>query len=187
MNKIMLAVSCVALLAVVAASRAQEMPKMPEPQKEHQWLRQFVGDWENEGEATMPTEPVQPAMKFKGTETARQLGGFWLIADGKGEMMGTPMQTILTLGYDADKKKYVGTWVDSMSGHLWKYEGTLDPTGKTLTLNTEGPCPLYPGKTFKFKEVVEFKTPDHKVFTSSMQKEDGTWQQMVTINSRRKR
>jgi hypothetical protein len=195
MTKSILAGCCVALLALAAVAQTQtqtqtqtpmpEMPKMPEPQKEHAWLKQLVGEWENEGN----TEAVQgmPAMTFKGTETARQLGGFFVVTEGKGEMMGTQMQSLLTLGYDSDKKMYVGTWLDSMSHHLWKYEGSVDASGKTLTLNTEGPCPLAPGKILKFKEVLELKSPDHKVFTSTVELEPGKWQKMVTVNSRRKK
>ena len=29
-------------------------------------------------------------MKFKGEEQSRMIGGFWLVAENKGEMMGMP-------------------------------------------------------------------------------------------------
>lgn len=37
-----------------------------EPQKEHQWLQQLVGEWTYEAEATM--ELGQPPSKFEGSE-----------------------------------------------------------------------------------------------------------------------
>ena len=158
---------------------------MPVPVKEHEWLQQFVGEWE--GEAEIHMEPGKPPVKSKGSETVRRLGGFWIISEGKSDMMGAPFNHVLTIGYDPDSKKYVGAWVDSMTSHLWKYEGTVDPTGKVLTLETEGPCPQKPGKLSKFREVTEFKSKDHRVFTSSMQGEDGKWTTLVTGNSRRKK
>ena len=158
---------------------------MPAPVKEHEWLQRFVGEWEGEAEIYMT--PGQPPMKSKGTETARMLGGFWLIAQGKSEAMGQPFQHVLTLGYDTESNKYVGTWVDSMSGYLWKYEGTVDPSGKILTLESEGPCPMKPGQLSKFREVTEFRSDDHRVFTSSILGDDGKWQTVLTVNSRRKK
>jgi len=38
-----------------------------EPQKEHAWFKQLVGDWTMEGEALMG--PDQPPMKSKGFPT----------------------------------------------------------------------------------------------------------------------
>ena len=73
-----------------------------------------------------------------------------------------------------------------MSSYQWKYEGTTDAAGKILTLETEGPCPLAPGKLLKFKEVTEIKSEDHKVFTSSVQGEDGKWTTMVKVDFHRK-
>lgn len=162
---------------------AQEMPEMPKPQSEHKWLQQFVGEWESEMECNM--SPDKEPMKNKMTEKARSLGGFWLVSEGTGEAMGAPFTSILTLGYDPGKKKFIGTWVDSMMGQMWKYEGTLAADGKTLTLNTEGPCPMQGGKVCKFKEVIVLQDENHKTFTSSMQGEDGTWTTIVNAKSTR--
>ena len=76
-------------------------------------------------------EPGKPAIKSKGTESTRTLGGFWAVSEYKGDFMGTPFAGVMTVGYDAEKKKYVGTWVCSMCDRLSKYEGSVD--GKTLT------------------------------------------------------
>ncbi len=178
-------------VALFSASRllvAQDAAQyeMPQPTAEHQWLQQFVGEWETETDVT--GMPDHPPMKGKGTETVRSIGGFWVIGEGTGSMEGVPgnMIGIITLGYDVSKQKYVGTWIDSMTGILWVYEGTVDAARKTLTLHSEGPCPFKPGLV-KFKETVEFKSADHRVFTSSFQNDDGSWTQMLTVNHRRKK
>ena len=174
-------------LFVVGASqaRAQETPEFPQPQKEHEWLQQFVGEWETEAECTIA--PGQPPIKCEGVEKAEMLGGFWMTARGQSEMMGMKISSVLTIGYDPEQEKYVGSWIDSMSSYLWHYAGSVDKSGKALTLLTEGPCHLRPGEVCKFKEVVEFKSADERVFTSSVQGEDGEWTTFVTVKYRRKK
>lgn len=178
-----------AILAVVSVvstvSMAQEAPQMPAPQKEHEWLQQLVGEWESEAEASFG--PDQPPIKCKGTEKIRSLGGFWILSDSQGEVMGTTMRSQMTLGYDTKKKKYVGTWVDSMTDYMWHYEGTLDESGKILTLEAEGYSYLNPTELAKFKDVIELKDKDHKVLRSSMQMPDGKWVNFMTGNYTRKK
>jgi hypothetical protein len=89
---------------------------------------------------------------------------------------------MLTLGYDARKGKYVGTWIDSMGGSLWEYEGALDATGKILTLETEGACPTTPDTLTRFREEIELKGPDRRHFTSFMLGDDGQWITAITID-----
>jgi hypothetical protein len=105
----------------------------------------------------------------------------------KGDVMGTSVEARLTLGYDPKKKKYVGTWIDSMTNFMWNYEGSVDDTGKILTLNTEGPGFQGGDKLTKFKEVIEIKNKDERTFTSSMQGADGKWTQLMSVKYRRKR
>jgi hypothetical protein len=172
-----------ALIVAALASVPQDAPQPPEPQKEHEWLQQLVGEWETEGEAL--TEPDKPPVKTKGTESNRSIGGFWVQGEHKGDFFGTPFTGIVTLGYDAGKKKYIGTWIDSVLPHLWKYEGTLDAAGKILTLETEGPG-HEAGKMAKYREAIEVKSKDHKVLTSATEK-DGKWVSYLTVNYRRKK
>ncbi len=170
----------VTLLAGAVVVRAQ-----PAAQKEHEWLRQLAGEWEYDTEASL--EPGKPPVKIKGTASARTVGDFWVVAEHKATLFDAPFTGIMTLGFDGQKKKYVGTWIDSMHGHILHYEGTVDVAGKTLTLLTEGPNPNAPGKLCKFKEVIEFKSTDHKILTSSLQGEDGKWDAFMTVNYRRKK
>jgi len=139
--------------------------EMPGPVKEHELLQKFVGEWESEGEAFMA--PGQPPTKLKGAESSRLIGGFWFVAQIKSTVPDFPYEQILTIGYDPAKKKYIGTVIDSMTSHLWQFEATFDVTGNILTWETEGPVPS-PQTPSKFREVTELKSPDHKVFTSSI-------------------
>lgn len=178
MKKIAIASLAVALLSGAAVLGAQDVPK------ESRLLQQIVGEWEYDSEAIF--EPGKPAMKSKGTESVRAVNSQWVIAENRGTIFDTPFTGIMTLGYDAEKKRHVSTWIDSMHGHMTHSEGTLDEAGNTLTLLAEGPNPAAPGKRCKLKDVIELKSKDHKVFTSSMQEEDGQWVTFLTVNYRRK-
>ncbi|HEX8295971.1 MAG TPA: DUF1579 domain-containing protein [Chthoniobacteraceae bacterium] len=170
---------------VSEAKAEQPMPEMPVPAKEHAWLERFVGEWETSAEICC--NPAEPPMLCAGTETAAMLGGFWLVARGSSEMGKMPFESVLTLGYDPKRGKYVGTWIDSMTSHLWQYEGTVNAAGNILTLDTEAEFPGAPGKLSRFKEVTEFKSDDHRIFTSSIEGENGEWRTTVTVNYRRKK
>jgi len=155
-----------------------------EPQKEHQWLQKFVGEWTYESE--IPAEPGQPSQKYAGTESVRALGDIWVLCEGRGEMPGGEMgTTLMTLGYDPQKKRFVGTFIGSMMASLWLYDGALDATNKVLTLDSEGPSFSDEGKTAKYKDVIEFKSDDHRVFSSSFLGDDGKWNQFMTAHYRR--
>jgi hypothetical protein len=159
---------------------------MAKPQQEHQWLHKLVGEWTYEGEAMM--EPGKPPHKFSGTESVRSLGGLWILAEGEGEMPGGAAATmLLTLGYDPQQKQYVGTWIGSMMTHLWVYEGALDAAERVLTLDAEGPNMATEGKMAKYKDVIEFKSDDHRVLTSQMLGDDGKWRGVMTANYWRKK
>jgi hypothetical protein len=155
-----------------------------EPQKEHLWLHRLIGAWTYEADCSMG--PDQPPAKSTGSETVRSLGGLWVLCEGQGEMPGGgPATTIMTLGYDPQKRRYVGTWVGSMMTHLWAYEGELDAAAKALTLTAEGPSMTAEGKTAKYRDVIEFKSDDHRVLTSHLLGDDGQWHQFMTASYRR--
>src|SRR5918992_535911 len=162
-----------------------EPMKQAEPQEEHQWLQKLVGEWSLEAEMTMA--PGEPPKKTTGTESVRSVGGLWVVAEGQGEMPdGGAGTSIMTLGYDPQKKQYVGTWIGSMMTHLWIYEGSLDAGERVLTLNSEGPSMSGDGTLAKYQDVIELKSDDHRILTSRMPGEDGKWQVFMTAHYRRK-
>jgi hypothetical protein len=157
-----------------------------EPQKEHHWLQKLVGEWTYETDCSMG--PDQPPGEFTGTESVRSLGGVWVLCEGQGEMPGGgAATTIMTLGYDPVKKRYVGTFIGSMMTNLWVYEGELDVAGKVLTLDTDGPSFTAEGKMAKYKDVIEFKSDDHRTLSSNCLGDDGKWHSFMTANYRRKK
>jgi len=163
----------------------QQSPMQAEPQKEHRWLHKLVGEWTYETEA--PAEPGKPSEKWTGTERVRSLGGLWILAEGQGQMPGGGAATmIMTLGYDPQKGRYVGTWIGSMMTYLWVYDGELDAAERVLTLNAEGPHMATEGKMAKYKDVIELASDDHRVLTSHVLGDDGQWQQFMRVDFRRK-
>jgi hypothetical protein len=160
------------------------MPDFPKPRPEHDWLHQLLGEWETE----MACGPgsSESGIKSKGTERVWSIGDLWIVAESKSEVMNKPMTSVLTLGYDLERKRYVGTWIGSSTAYLWHYTGSLDQSGRVLTLETEGPCPHSTSSVAKFKEVMQVQSKDQRVLTSSMQALDGRWVPILTINYRRK-
>jgi Protein of unknown function (DUF1579) len=155
------------------------------PQKEHQWLDRLIGKWTYESECIMG--PDQPPSKFKGTEVVRSLGGVWIIAEGEGEMPdGSLGKTIMTLGFDPQKDRFVGTFIGSMMTHLWPYNGSLDADEKILTLDSEGPN-FSESAIAPYQDIIEFVGDDHKILTSKILMDDGTWNHFMTAHYHRQK
>ena len=94
----------------------------------------------------------------------RSLDGTWVLVEGEGEMPGGggPATTVMTLGYDPQKKRFVGTWIGSMMTHLWIYDGELDASGRVLTLESEGPKmdaegKLVEGQVAKYRDIIDLR------------------------------
>ena len=79
----------VVLFGTVGLVCAQDPPQFPGPEQEHQWLQKFVGDWITESKGIMG--PDQPPLECSGTLASHMVGGFWVINEMKGDLMGTPM------------------------------------------------------------------------------------------------
>lgn len=154
------------------------------PQKEHQWLMQLLGEWTYESECSVG--PDQPPMKSVGVDSVRSLGGLWVLCEGRGDMPGGDTgYTLMTLGYDPAKQKFVGSFIGSMMTNQWIYEGQLDATGTTLTLDTVGPSFTDPTKMAMYQDIIEIKSPDHRVLRSQFRSDDGSWHHFMTAHYRR--
>jgi hypothetical protein len=154
-----------------------EKPKL---QREHEWLQQLAGEWRFEAEMTTPDGP--PA-KQQGTESVRSLDGTWVICEMRGT--SSPGDSIMTLGFDPIKGRFVGTFVSSMMTHLWIYNGSLDASGRILTLDSEGPSFDDPAKLAPYQDVIEIKSADERVLSSRTRGADGKWTSFMSAIYRR--
>jgi hypothetical protein len=160
---------------------AQEMP-MPKPGPEHKVLELDAGTWDATVEMFMPGAPP---MVSQGTETSTMgCGGLCLITDFKSTMAGAPFHGHGTATWDPAKKKYVGSWTDSMSAGISVSESTYDPGAKTATGWMEGPDMT--GKVVKTKSVGEYKDANTRVFTMYSTGPDGKEAPSMKITYKRK-
>ena len=151
-----------------------------EPQSEHRWLEKLVGNWTYENEAVMATG--EAPIKSTGTEVVRSLGGLWTIGEGQGAVPdGGIHKSIMTLGYDPAKQRFVGIFIGSMMSHLWIYDGKLDAAGKLLTLDSAGPNFTGDGLA-RYQDLIEFVDDNHRILGSQIQQADGTWNHFMTAH-----
>jgi hypothetical protein len=112
-------------------------------------------------------------------------GGLWQITEFKAELMGQPFEGRGATGYDPSRKKYVGTWVDSMSAGLTQVEATHNPAKNTMTGTMEGTDGAdTPTKT---KQVAEWKDADTRVFTMFVTLPDGNEFPVMKITYKRRK
>lgn len=158
---------------------------LTQPQKEHQWLQQLVGNWTFETECSMG--PDQPTQKFTGRQTVRPMGGFWILCEGEGDVPeGGCNAMLITLGYRTDKSRFVGTFIGDMGDHLWIYDGSLDVGQKILTLDAEGP--KFDGSGMgQYQDIIEIIDPDHYTLSSQILGDDGKWTRFMTAHYHRKK
>lgn len=129
----------VALFVALSLVAANAQAQAPPPGPELDLFKKDVGEWDCVIKAW--SAPGAEPMITKGTETNRMFGGYWLISEFKGNMMGSDFEGRGTYGYDTKKKKYVGTWIDSMGPYMMQTEGTYDKATETLTVAGESPGP----------------------------------------------
>jgi len=167
--------------ALLAGAQQKDLPR---PGKQHEALKQFEGTWD--AVAKFQGEPGKPAMESKGTEIATfGMGGFWLTYEYKGEMNGQPFSGHGAMGYDQQKQKYVGVWLDSMKSGMFHSEGTADAEYKKFTMIVQGYCDAE-GKAMTMKQVFEVKNKDAYVLRFIAPNPDGKETEMGTIEYTRR-
>jgi hypothetical protein len=162
----------------------QQQPPMPKPGPEHELLKNDAGVWDASVE--LNAGPGAPPMSSKGVETnTLGCGGLCLITDFKGELMpGVVFHGHGTTTWDVVKKKYVGSWTDSMAQGLSVGESTWDEAKKQLTGWMEGPDMT--GNVMKMRSVVEYKGSS-RVFTGYAAGPDGKEMQVMRITYTRRK
>ncbi len=169
-------VACWALVTVLAAA-ASANGHMDATAASH--LKKCAGTWD----AVVHIGPETS----KGSETISIIGdGMWLVTDFESTMGGMPFHGHGITGFDTQKKKYTGVWVDSMSPHAMHMEGTLDASGKKMTMIGEAPH-HETGKMVKHTMVETYVDADTREFTMSMPGPDGKAMETMKIVYKRRK
>ena len=153
------------------------------PQEQHRWLEQFVGEWTFEAECV--SGPDQPPSKHTGRTKAYSLGGLWTLFES--EQPGpddSSMKSIITLGYDPQSQKFVGSFVASVMTFFWVYSGTLDSAQRKLVLDATGPR-FDRNEMTQYHDIIELVSKDHWILSSEMLSDDGKWLPFMSSHYRR--
>jgi hypothetical protein len=153
-----------------------------EPQEEHRWLEQLLGEWTVTSEDPTASQPSSAPW----VEKVRSMQGLWVVCEAQGTMPdGNFGQSMMTLGFNPQTKRYVGTWVGSMMTHMWVYDGVIEDDGRTLALNCEGPDFENPGRSARYQDRMTFIDQNHRRLTARVQTESGAWKDIMTADYRR--
>jgi hypothetical protein len=166
------------LIAALAAGislptiQAQEPPK---PGPEHAVFKKMIGNWD--------TTMKMAGAESKGAATYKMaIGGLWLESTFEGDVGGAKFTGRGFDSYDANKKKYVSVWMDSMSTTPMFMEGGFDKDKKSMTMIGEGPG--MDGKATKFRSVTSM--PDDNTIHFDMFMGDTKEPAFTIIYKRRK-
>jgi hypothetical protein len=151
-------------LAMIGTALAQGPQQ---PTAEHKVLAADEGTWDAKVKSFVGGPEAEPLVS-EGKEVNTMLaGGLWMTSRFEGEFGGTKFEGRGQFGFDANKGKYVGTWIDSMSPTISVLEGTYDSQSKTMTYVGEGVGP--DGKTkYTQRMVTVTKDDGSRVFTLYM-------------------
>lgn len=176
--KVFVVVLSLVLFAAVANAQIQ-------PTAEHELLKAMVGEW-NAKMKLYHTPGAEPEVT-ECTETVELLpGGMWVTSRFEGKIMGMPFSGIGTSGYDPTEKKYIGTWVDSMSPYMQTIKGDYDAKTKTMTSISTSRNPLN-GEEITYKEIGREIDDDTRTFEMHMPNEKGEYVKMMEIEYTRKK
>jgi len=124
--------ACIASAMIMLPSDANAQGQMPDPPgPEIDILKNDVGEWDVEIKAW--SDPNAAPTVTKGTESTRMFGGYWTVTNFEGNMMGMDFNGHGVYGYDTKKKKYIGTWIDSLGPYMMQTAGDYDKERFTRT------------------------------------------------------
>ena len=162
----------------MTAEMMANMQKLATPGPQHETLKMMAGKFD--AECTMVMGPGQE-QKSAGVSTNEMvLGGRFLHQSFEGTFMGDKFQGIGLTGFDNQKQKYIGTWMDSMGTMMMVMEGTADASGKVITTTATMQDPGT-GQVVTTRQVVTIVSNDKHTFDMYMPGPDGKEMKCMTI------
>lgn len=152
------------------AAMMKQMMELAQPGENQKLLASLVGNWTTNTKMWMA--PDAPPTQSTGSATRKALmGGRYFTVDFNGtiKMPGADgkLKDMSFMGnsleaYDNVKKKFLATWIDSMSTGIFIAEGDYDPPTQTFTYT--GEYEMVPGAKIKVRQRVKIVDADHNVF-----------------------
>ncbi|HEV7573683.1 MAG TPA: DUF1579 domain-containing protein [Thermoanaerobaculia bacterium] len=137
----------------------EAMMKAATPGDAHKKLGAMAGTFN--ADVKMWMQPGAPPAGGGGlSENTWALDGRWLEQHFTGNFMGMPFSGVGFTGYDNIKKKYVGTWMDTMTTSVMISSGTANADGKSYTFTSSMDDPMT-GKSTPVKETITVIDNDH--------------------------
>ncbi len=117
---------------LAAQGEADPLAKLAAPGEHHQHMQKLAGEWKTTSKMWM--EPGKPPIESTGTmQVVPILGGRFLQSKFHGELMGRAFDGVGIDGYDNQKQKHIGMWIDSMGTMMLSFEGTCSEGGRVTT------------------------------------------------------
>ncbi len=199
MRKILAATALIAFTATLAVAAdkpkksaadmekagMEAMMKAATPGDAHKKLTPMVGTFD--ATVKMWMKPGVPPAESGGVSTnSWALDGRWVEQRYSGTFMGAPFSGIGFTGYDNIKKKYVGTWMDTMTTSMMVSSGKSAADGKSYTFTSSMDDPMT-GKPAAIKEKLTVVDDDHHTLEMWSPGPDGKSYKMMEITYSRKK
>lgn len=149
----------------------EEFKRMMEygtPGEGHARLEPLVGTWRDESRWWMSpdAEPVvsKGTSEYKWTMDKRYIQqDMYGEAENKGPY-GEPFHGLGLIGYDNMKKEYTCVWLDNTTTGMTIGHGTMDASGKVLTVTGESPDPATRQLNKKWRGVIRIESHDKHIY-----------------------
>jgi len=160
------------------------MQRVGTPGAEHKALEPFAGSWD--AKVSMYMDPSAPATESSGTMVSTWiLGGRFLEQKYSGDMMGMKFEGTGIWGYDVAAKKYVGTWIDSMTTGIMRSTGSASKDGKSFTMTSAHTDPMT-GKDTAGEETITLDNPNQHTMVMSEMRDGKMVKGMQIVYTRKK-
>jgi Protein of unknown function (DUF1579) len=167
-------------------ARGQDAPPLPRPMAEHERLAEDAGTWDATIKHWTHGPDSEPAVSH-GVDVVKLLpGGLWTHDEFDGKLGDLEFHGCGQTGYNTRKKKYVGTWVDSLSTEIMMTEGDYDPATTTFTMYGKGAGPS--GTEYDARLTTKREGSDVRVFTIAMKTPEtkGEYVKLIEITYKRR-
>lgn len=176
-----LCVMCYALVATLGAAILSStlMASSALAQNPDDIIKRDEGTWK----AELTVHSPEGDMTMTGVETNRLLGD-WMVSDFEGEIMGMQFAGHSVYGYDEEKEKIVGTWIDNMPQpgiprRMAIMEGEYDKEMDAVVSYLDSYN--MQGEKVREKHVVEYDGDDSRTMTMYQQTGEEEWGVMMVI------